>query len=210
MKDLIIIGARGFGRELYDLATQCTAYNKEWTIKGYLDDKQDALEGYDGFPPILGPVETYEVQPNDVFVCALGSIEFKKKYVNIILEKGGKFTNIIHPTAVISNLAKIGTGFIISAFSYVSCNVTIGDFVTIQTHTGIGHDGVVKDWAVINAYVFLGGFCEVGEGTFVGPGAKVIPYKKLGDYSTVGIGSVVMKNVKPNVTVFGSPAKEIF
>jgi acetyltransferase-like isoleucine patch superfamily enzyme len=36
-----------------------------------------------------------------------------------------------------------------------------------------------------------------------------MPGIKIGDGATVGTGSVVIKNVKPGVTVFGNPAKSI-
>jgi len=210
MKDLIIIGARGYGRELYDIAIQCREYNTEWTIKGFLDDKDDALQGFEGYPPVLGSVEAYEVQENDVFTCALGGVEFKKKYISMVVEKGGNFVNIIHPTVIVSSHAQIGKGFIGSAYAFVSSNAVIGDFVTVQTHAAIGHDVKIGDWSVINSFVFFGGFCQVGSGVLIGAGARIIPRSKIGDNAVVGIGSIVMRTVKPNTTVFGSPAKEIF
>ena len=45
MKHLLIIGARGFGREVYDLAMDCIEAGAEFDIKGFLDDKKDALDG---------------------------------------------------------------------------------------------------------------------------------------------------------------------
>ncbi|HJY11908.1 MAG TPA: hypothetical protein VJ304_03925, partial [Flavobacterium sp.] len=87
MKNLIIIGARGYGREVCGLARQCSGYNTEYIIKGFLDDKLDALNGFDNYPDIISSVENYEIQENDVFVCALGSVQWKKHYVEIILSK---------------------------------------------------------------------------------------------------------------------------
>lgn len=78
MKHLIIVGARGWGREISWLATKCIGYGSEFEIKGFLDDKVDALDGLGDYPPILGPVEAYEPQPDDVFTVALGSPEPKK------------------------------------------------------------------------------------------------------------------------------------
>ena len=59
MKHLVIIGARGAGREVYLLATQMKEYGNEFDIKGFLDDKSNALDGLDGYPPILSSVEKY-------------------------------------------------------------------------------------------------------------------------------------------------------
>ena len=56
MKNLIIIGARGAGREVYGLALVTKEYNKEYLIKGFLDDKKNALDNLDGYPPIISSV----------------------------------------------------------------------------------------------------------------------------------------------------------
>lgn len=90
MKSLIIIGARGFGREVFDLAKECSGFGSEFYIKGFLDDKKDALVSFSNYPPILDSVEKYKIQENDIFVCALGDVVDKKKYVSLILAKGGR------------------------------------------------------------------------------------------------------------------------
>ena len=90
MKNLLIIVATAFGRETYYLATQCKGYLKEFRIKGFLDDRTNALDNYKGYPPIISSVEDYKVQPDDIFVCALGNGTYKKHYVEIISSKGGQ------------------------------------------------------------------------------------------------------------------------
>ena len=55
MKHLLIVGARGWGREVYASAVQSKAFrNGEYDIKGFLDSKADALSDLQGnFPPII-------------------------------------------------------------------------------------------------------------------------------------------------------------
>jgi sugar O-acyltransferase (sialic acid O-acetyltransferase NeuD family) len=209
MKNLIIIGARGFGREIYNVAIQTKEHNIEWTIKGFLDDKADALDEFKNYPPIISSVEDYQVQDNDLFICALGDVNYKKKYINSVLVKGGKFTNIIHPTVIINNNTKLGIGIIICPFTYISNDVTIGNFVTIQTHSAVGHDVKIGDYSQINALTFFGGFVELKEGVTINPGANIAPKKIIAENTIVGLNSAVLKNTKPNCTVYGNPAKEI-
>jgi len=209
MKNLIIIGARGFGREIYNVAIQTKEYNTKWTIGGFLDNKEDALDGFKGYPQILSSVEDYEVKENDLFICALGDVKYKKKYISLILGKGGKFINIIHPTSIINMNVKLGIGVIICPFTYISNDVTIGNFTTIQTHSAIGHDVQIGDYCQINALTFLGGFAEIEEGVTMNPGSGVVPRGNIGENTVVGINSTVLKNAKPNSTVYGNPAKEI-
>ena len=209
MKNLIIIGARGFGREIYSIATQCKEYQKEWTIKGFLDDKLDALEKFVNYPKVLSSVEEYEIKQNDVFICALGNVKYKKKYTNLIMVKGGKFINIIHPTSIISKNTKLGTGIIVCPFTYVSNEVTIGDFVTIQSHCAIGHDVKIGDYCQVNALSFFGGFSKLEDEVTINPGSMILPKKVIGENSVVGINSSVIGNIKPNRSVYGNPAIEI-
>jgi len=208
MKNLIIIGARGFGREVYNLAQQTLEYGSEWTVKGFLDDKHDALEAFEGYPPVLSSAEEYVVQEDDVFICALGNPADKKYYVDVVLAKGGIFTTIIHPTAIINRIGTaIGTGVVIGPYAYISNNVTIGNFVTIQTHVAVGHDVKVESFCQINSFVFFGGFSKVGSGSTINPGAVIIPKKEVGEHSTVGVNSSVLVNVRDNTSVYGNPAK---
>jgi sugar O-acyltransferase (sialic acid O-acetyltransferase NeuD family) len=209
MKNLIIIGARGFGREIYNIATQCKEYQKEWIIKGFLDDKLDSLDEFVNYPKIISSVEDYEVQKEDVFICALGDVKYKKKYVSLIMVKGGKFVNIIHPTSIISNNTKLGLGIIICPFTYISNEVIIGNFVTIQSHCAIGHDVKIGEYCQINALSFFGGFSKLEDGVTINPGSMILPKKVIGENSTIGINSSVIGNIKPNKTVYGNPAIEI-
>jgi sugar O-acyltransferase (sialic acid O-acetyltransferase NeuD family) len=209
MKNLIIIGARGFGREVYNLAISCNGFNEEYIIKGFLDDKSEALDGFENYPPILSPVEEYVILKDDIFICALGSVIFKKKYSQIILDKGGEFITLIHPTALISINLKIGIGCIIGSFSVISCDIKIGNFVTIQPFSDLGHDVKVGDWCHINCYSFLGGFVQVEEEATINTGAIIHPDKEIGKSAIVGAGSVVIRNVPPNITVYGNPAIEL-
>lgn len=210
MKNLIIIGARGFGREVYNIAIQCKEYKIDWKIKGFLDDKLDALDEFNNYPKIISSVENYQIQEDDIFVCALGDTKYKNKYVNLILIKGGMFTNIIHPTSIINNNVEIGIGAIICPFTYISNEVTIGNFVTIQSHCAIGHDVKIGDYCQINALSFFGGFSELKELVTVNPGATVAPKKVIFENCIIGTNSSVISNIKSNRTVYGNPAKEIF
>ena len=209
MKNIIIIGARGYGREYYQSSSQHSDYGKAFTIKGFLDDKSDALNGFDGYPPILSSVEDYIVQADDVFVCALGNSYARAKYIDIIRKKNGKFHSSIHPTAIICDGVELGEGITISQFCTISANVKIGDFTTVQAYSTFGHDAQIGKFCSIEAYTFLGGFAQIGNYVTLHTRATILPHIKVGDNSIVGAGSVVIKNVKENITVFGNPAKKI-
>jgi sugar O-acyltransferase (sialic acid O-acetyltransferase NeuD family) len=206
MKNLIIIGARGYGREVYNLAIKCEGYNKEYIIKGYLDDKSDALVGFENYPEIISTVENYEIQEDDVFTCALGSVKWKKYYVDLIMSKGGLFINLIHPTSIFNSNVKVGNGLIVFMYSNISNDCIIEDFVTIQGFVGIGHDSRIGKWSHINAYSFMGGYAILEEEVCLNTRATVLPSIIVHKGAIVGAASLVIRNVKANTTVFGIPA----
>ena len=107
MKDLLIIGARCFGREVYDLAMDCIDAGADFVVKGFLDDKKDALDGLGEYPPIVSSVEDYEIQPDDVFICGLGTPEWRKVYTEKILAKGGVFISLISPVVFLSSFSSL-------------------------------------------------------------------------------------------------------
>lgn len=206
MNNLLIIGARGYGRETYNMAVESIGYGETFVIKGYLDDKFDALDGFEGYPPIIDSVENYEIQKDDVFVCALGDVHYKKKYVDAILSKGGHFINLVHKDAYISRNVSMGQGCIICRQAGVSCDISIGDFVTLQSMVSLGHDVVIGNFCHLNSCALLGGGVVLGDLVTIHPSAVIHPHKKIGNNVIVGAGSVVIRNIKDNVTVIGNPA----
>lgn len=211
MKHLVIIGARGWGREVFATFINSRMFEKgDYDVKGYLDDKKDALEGLKGdWPPILGSVETYEIQEDDVFFCAMGDAHWRKHYAEIISVKGGHFINIIDRLSWVSPSAIIGEGIYIGPLTMVSANVKIGNQSMIQAYCNIGHDASIGDYASLESYVYLGGYAKVGELATMHTKSSIIPHKSIGKECVVGFGSVVMRNFKDGMHVFGNPATKI-
>ena len=211
MKHLVIIGARGWGREVYATFIYSKMYESgEYDVKGYLDDNSKALDGLKGdWPPILGSVEEYEVQPDDMFFCAMGDAHWRKHYAEIISAKGGHFINIIDRLSWINTSATIGEGIYVGPLTMISANVTIGNHAMIQAYSNIGHDATIGDYASLESYVFMGGYSSVGELSTMHTKSSIIPHKSVGKECVVGFGSVVMRNFKEGSHVFGNPATKI-
>lgn len=210
MKNLIIIGASGFGREVYSWACAMQEYNIDWYINGFIDDNLNALAGYDYPIPILSTIKDYIPKTNDVFVCAIGNPNVKQACVDTVRNNGGRiFVNIIHPTVIISKNVVLGQGVIFCPMSSVNADAWIGNFVTLNSHTSVGHDSIIGDWSQINSYCDITGNVKIGTKVFIGSNASVLPGLKVGDNARIGAGSIVIKNVDENLTVFGNPAKKI-
>ena len=116
MKNLIIVGAGGFGREAFYLAKAVKeANNPDWCIKGFIDDNLHALDGKDCDYPILATISDWHVGPDEVFVIGVASPLAKEKLVEVMRKKGAEFISLIHPRAAVNEKAKIGNVVIITA-----------------------------------------------------------------------------------------------
>jgi sugar O-acyltransferase (sialic acid O-acetyltransferase NeuD family) len=207
--NLIIIGAGQFGREIFTWAIQAIASGFHCRIKGFLDKRADALEGYDYVAKILGDVKTYKIEEGDVFVGSIGDPTVKHQCYSPIVERGGHFINIIHPLANIGNNVQLGTGVVMGPFASVTCDVKIGNHVTIGAFSNAGHDTLIGDWCQISSHCGINGAATLGEGVFLGSHACIIPKIKVGAWAFVGAGSVVVRDVPPGARVFGNPASPI-
>ena len=52
MKHLIIIGAGGMGRTMYDMARESIGYGTQYDIRGFIDDNTSALNNFANYPPV--------------------------------------------------------------------------------------------------------------------------------------------------------------
>lgn len=209
MKKLVIVGAGGYGRAVYDIAIRMPSINAEFVIKGFIDDTLDALKGYPNYPPILSTIKEYKAETDDVFVCAIGNIKYKRPIIDYLKQKGCEFFSVIHPTAGIGTNTMIGKGCIIGKNSMIDCDVHIEDNVAIQANVVIGHDSIIGEGSVIDCFSFTGGFSKLGKDVTVHTSSIIIPSICIENNVTVNAGSVVIRPVKEGKTVMGNPAKEI-
>lgn len=210
MKDLIIVGASGFGREIVQYIEDINSSGTEprWNIVGFIDDNPLALEGLDHGYRIIDNIANHSPRLNTYYVCAIALPEVKRRLVTMLKDKGAKFATIIHPTARISRYAKLGEGCVFTPNSNVNTDAEIGNFVSVLA-SGIGHDAKIGDFATLSGHVWINGHVSVGEDVYMGCGSMVAPAKKIGKGAFVGIGSVVITNVREKTKVFGNPAKKI-
>lgn len=211
MKHLIIIGVGGFAREVFWHARDSVGYGTDWDIKGFLDgDVKLTAEEYEKLSaPLLGDVDSYVIEPDDCFICAIGSPKVKEKLTQRILARGGEFINIIHNSAIVHPTVKMGVGNIICPRVHIHDHARIGSYVTFNGRSGAGHDAEVGDYSSVMSSVDITGYVIVGKRTFWGTGAKAVPHSRIDDDATIGVASVVFRRVKAGVKVFGNPAMPI-
>lgn len=64
--NLVIIGAGGLAREVFDLAKVCFVNDPNFKIKGFLSLEPSNIEQL-GYPKVLENSSNYEIEEDDVF-----------------------------------------------------------------------------------------------------------------------------------------------
>lgn len=209
MKQLIIVGASGFGRELLQWCKDAQKVKKEWEILGFIDDDLSALDRYACDYRVLGTIQDWVPAEDQVFALAIADPAIKPEVVQKLESRGAQFVSIIHPDARIGEFNKLGKGLVLYPNARITVNVTIGDFVTVLDNTSIGHDANIGDYTTISASCGINGHVQVGKGSYFGCNASTIPGIKIGEACHIGVGSMVVNNIRSGMHVFGNPAKRI-
>ncbi|WP_374055133.1 acetyltransferase [Rossellomorea sp. FM04394] len=208
MKDIVIIGAGGFGREVAWLIEDINKVNDDWNILGFVDDNKEIhgteMNGY----KVLGDIEWLKTQELNV-VCAIGDPITKKRTIERLNGSNNTFPVLIHPSVIHSDRVTFGEGSIICAANIITTDIKIGNHVIINLDCTIGHDAALGDYTTVLPSVNVSGFVVTDESVSVGTGSAIIQGVKIGKNTVVGAGSVVVKDLPDNCTAVGAPAKPI-
>lgn len=208
LPQLVIVGAGGFGREMVAWARQSVQWEREWTLKGLLDDNPAALAGKGATAPWLGTIQDHAPREDEVFVCAIGVPAIKRRVSELLAARGARFTRLIHRSAVVGDNVEMGDGVVLCPYAVVSANNRLGRGVAINLHSSVDHDACVDDWTQVNCHCDLTGGVQVGKEVFFGSSVSIIPGVRVGDGAYLGAGSVVLRDVPPGAKVFGVPARQ--
>lgn len=209
MKNIVIIGAGGVGREVSLIIQQINELEQTWNLLGFIDDNTDNWGKVINGNSVIGGIDSLEFLSNDTYiVIAIANYEVKKNIVNKINNKF-KFATIVHPKVWIHDYMTVGEGTIIYEGAILTANIEIGNHVIISPKCGVGHDSIIKDYVSLLWNVNVSGNDLIEEGVMMGSGSTVIQGKKIGKGSIIGAGAVVVNDIESFSTAVGVPAKVI-
>jgi acetyltransferase EpsM len=203
---IAIVGAGGHGRVAVDCfraqygeGHEIALFDDRWKEVGAVDDV-----------PVMGPVEALFSAPewDHVFV-AVGENRARERIAEKLAGQGRRLLTIAHPRTTISPRATVGGGTIVVPGSVVNAGARVGRCVIVNTLSSVGHDCVVEDYGQIAPGVNLGGGAVIEHGAFLGIGAKVVPLARIGAWTIVGAGSVVLGDLPPRSFCYGTPARVV-
>lgn len=205
-KPIIILGNGGHSKVLIDILML-----QNRTIIGFTAPTEEENEF--GIPYLGNDEMVFEYDMREVeLVNAMGSSSntaLRKKLFCFFKSKQYKFTQLVHPKAVIGRNVKLGEGVQVMAGAIIQASAKINDNTIVNTSSIIDHDCNIGQHCHIAPGTSLSGSVQVGNSTHIGIGSTVIQDVNVGSNVLIGAGAVVVNNVLSNRIVYGVPAKEV-
>lgn len=205
-KILGIYGAGGLGREVLELAKIINTKLPQWDRIIFIIDNPSIRFIND--VRVYSYSEIIESNSSNIeMILAIGEPLVREQLYNKVIKDNLILTTLIHPDVYIPSTTTIGKGTVINLGCFISCNVIIKDNVYIQPTANIGHDCVLEEGVVVSSFGNLAGNVCLGKYTYVGMNTCIKEKTSVGDYSIIGMGSVVNRDIPSNVIALGNPAR---
>ncbi len=210
MNDLVIWGAGGVGRQVTQIVEDLNAVKVTWNLLGYLDDDAAKVDENIAGVRVLGDYHWLYSRSNVYVALAIGSpSSLFKAYQKLQHIRHSCLATLIHPSVWQGRRGEIGEGSLIYAGTILDPDIKIGIGCLLNKGCTIGHDTVLGDFVSLAPGVNLGGSVQVGRGCYFGISSATIQGISIGEWSVIGAGAVVLKDLPANVTAVGVPAQVI-
>jgi sugar O-acyltransferase (sialic acid O-acetyltransferase NeuD family) len=205
---MLIIGAKGFAKELLEAICQTNANDESIAFfDDVSEDLPDLLFGKYAIIRDLEEAEKYLKTDEGKFALGVGNPVLRYK-LSEKFKKSGELISIISPFARIGRWKNhIGEGTNVLSNAVIESNNEIGVGCLIHVGALISHDVTIGKFCEISPSANLLGAVSVGDFCSIGAGAQILPKIKVGRNVVIGAGAVVTKDVSDNSLVVGVPAK---
>lgn len=208
---LFIIGAGGFGREVFSIVEALRNSGSVPSIVGFIDDAPSAsdVENLKALGSrIVGSIDDLvgRTEPFSA-VVAVGSAVDREAIADLLAHSPVTYPVMVHPDATIGCDVHLDEGVVVAAGSRLSTNIQVGKHVQIDQNAAIGHDCILGDFSRLNPQACVSGAVTIGRRAMIGANAIVLQGLKVGDDAKVGAGAVVTHSVDVAATVMGVPAR---
>lgn len=200
---LAILGASGHGKVVADAAGL-----SGWREVVFFDDAWPDIQ-QNGPWSVVGDTTALiaDFASFDGVVVAIGNNRIRQTKQLELLYVGAHIVSVVHPSAIISPYAEVGIGTVVFANAVVNACARVGEGCILNTGAVVEHDCEVGNFVHISPNAVLAGGVALGSLVWVGACSSVRQLIKIDESAVVGMGAVVTRDVPPDVTVAGNPAK---
>jgi sugar O-acyltransferase (sialic acid O-acetyltransferase NeuD family) len=202
---IFFVGASGHGKVVLEALLLCGIPQEHIIVT----DDSTELQGKRLFGFVITVPAVQAAASRCRFHVAIGSGKARQRLFEKLEDSGSRPLTVLHPRAVISNLASIGGGVFVAAQGVVAPAATIGRGTIVNHGAIIDHDCVVGAFTHIAPNATLGGGVRIGDLALIGAGATILPQITIGRGAIIGAGSVVLRDVEDGAVYAGVPAVSV-
>lgn len=140
---------------------------------------------------------------------AIGDNRTRQRVMAYVRSLGFMLVNAISPDARLSPSVSLGVGVAVMPGAVVNAYSALADGVILNTGATVDHDCLLEPFVHIGPGCHLAGRVHAAEGVFVGVGSSVVPGRRLGRWSQLGAGSIVVRDIGDGMLALGVPAREV-
>lgn len=217
LENIIIIGIGGHAKVVHSIIKRIQGEpNNIFFIDAY-NKRFDFFLG----EPVLGGLESGIEIPfsNCKVINAFGGDAYKgvlmrktldQKFAKLVPQSlNYEYINVIDKSVISIDGLKIGKGNFVGFNAILGPSVEIKDKNIINNKVLIEHDCKIGSNNIISPGAIVLGAVTMGDEIFIGSGTIIRNGITIGDNAIIGMGSNITKNIPPNVTIYGNPAKII-
>ena len=204
---MLVVGARGFAKELLEIFH---ITNQTDNLVFY-DDINPSLESllFDSFPILnhIDQASKYFKEVDSRYCLGVGNPLLRRELSDKMAKVGGILSSVLSPQAIVGSYnVKVGQGTNILPGAIISNDVSIGVGCIVYYNAVITHDCIIGDFVEISPSANLLGRCDIGSFSHIAAGSTILPNIKIGKNVLVAAGAVVSADVPDNCMVAGLPA----
>lgn len=209
MKNLIIVGAGGFAREvLWLIQEKNKSQEAEITVHGFIGES--SATRLNGLPVLGNDAWAFQQVDRKVrFVVAIGDPDLRQKVAKNYVEQGFRPMRLVHPGVHLGEDVRVGAGTILCAGAVLTTDIEVGEFSIVNLNATVGHDCTLGAFTTLHPGVNVSGNVRVGEGAELGAGATVLPGIQIGAGAVLGAGAVATADLEAGKRYVGVPARII-
>lgn len=210
-KKVLIIGGGGNASVIaFSMIEAFQNGAKELEFVGYVNDK-DGVDEIEGYPVVGGLKDIPQLIEKDYyFINTIGKIGFQKDRLLLIESLNipdERWVTFIHPKAYVAPTVKMGPGCVVMPCAIVQPGTLMGKCCRVMVGAIVGHNNHIGNYCFFAGGSITGAYLNVGDAVHVSINATVREFLKLENYSTVGMGAVLLKNMAEGEIWIGNPAR---
>lgn len=211
---VIIIGGVGSGTVIAQAIKDSNLKGaRDIEVEGFINDRVEPGQMIEDIP-VLGKQSKESIQiyyeQGYKFIYTLHSTDSGTHFVDLFDELSltpEMLVTFIHSTAYVAPNAFIEPGVIIMPYAMVASHAHIGLNSLIMIGSTVGHNSKLANFTHVAAQSIVGAFVKTGVSSHFGMNSTSLEYLNVGNYSTIGMGGVLTKDIPDGEVWVGNPAK---